>query len=225
MRRIARFILIPLTLVLLAAALPSSVSADVDQWQRVVRARNASAAFFSTSGCDQVEIYVSAMDGKFVNRHGAVNKQGLLGVLVQVRDACAEPGPKGYPVVFSADGMTLDHLRTTPRFDQAWIDATLPGIDSDGNPVELRVALQWRPTANFERSKVSGHAWFPPGEKRGARVDTFSHNLSAPAVAWGTIWMDGQATTLDATQDAALEEVRYMCKVKQHPQGGADIDC
>ncbi|HEX6127643.1 MAG TPA: hypothetical protein VF071_01325 [Candidatus Limnocylindria bacterium] len=225
MRRISRFIMVVVTLGLVVAAMPSSASAQIEDWQRVIRARHAGAVFVQVNGCDQVEIYVSSSDGKYVNRHGAVNKQGLLGVLYIVRDACAEPGPKGYPVTYSADGMSLDSLVTPPRFERASVVARLPGTDDDGNPVLFRVDLQWRPTAVFEKSRVSGHAWFPPGEKRGAWIGTWSHNWMAPAVAWGTVWLDGRAITLQPTVDATLEQVRYMCKVIQHPQGGAELDC
>jgi hypothetical protein len=225
MGRIARLALVLLTLGLLVAALPSVASAQIEDWQRVVRSRHASAVFVQVNGCDQVEIYISASDGRYVNRQAPVNKQGLLGVLVLVRDACAEPGPKGYPVVYSADGMTLDPLGSTPRFGRAWIAASLAGTDDAGGAVELRVDLQWRPLAEFERSTVSGHRWFPPGEKRGAWVGTFSHTMTAPAEAWGTLWVDGEASALEPTQDATLQQVRYACKVIQHPRGGAEVDC
>ncbi len=221
----ARFALVVVTLGLLVAALPATASAEVEDWQRVVRSRHASAVFVQLNGCDQVEVYVSATDGKYVNRRGAVNKQGLLGVLIQVRDACAEPGPKGYPVVYSADGMTLDPLGSTPRFGRAWVAGSLEGTDDAGAAVQLRVDLQWRPLAEFERGRVSGHGWFPPEEKRGAWVGTFSHTLTAPAVAWGTLWVDGRALALEPTHDALLQQVRYACKVIQHPRGGAEVDC
>jgi hypothetical protein len=225
MRRPSRFVLALATLGLLAAALPAATTARVDDWARVVRSRHAGATFVQVDGCEQLEVFASAMDGTFVNRHGAVNKQGLLGVLVVVRDACAEPGPKGFPIVYSADGMTLDRLRSTPQFGSAWVQATLPAMDGDGNQVELRVDLAWRPAGEFERSRVSGHTWFPDGEKRGARVGTFSHNLWSPATAWGSVWLDGRALPLAPTTDATLEQVRYLCMVNQHPQGGFDVDC
>ncbi len=225
MRRPARLVVVLATLAMLAASVPAATAARVDDWARVVRSRHAGATFMQVDGCEQLEVFVSAMDGKFVNRHGAVNKQGLLGVFVVVRDACAEPGPKGFPIVYSADGMTLDRLRSTAQFGTAWIQATLPAMDADGNPVELRVDLEWRPAGEFERSRVSGHGWFPAGEKRGARVGTFSHNLWSPATARGTVWLDGRALPLAPTTDATLEQVRYLCKVIQHPQGGFDVDC
>jgi hypothetical protein len=225
MRRPTHLVIVLATLVLLTMATPAPASARVDDWARVARSRHAGATFMQVDGCEQVEVFVSAMDGRFVNRHGAVNKQGLLGVLVVVRDACAEPGPKGFPIVSAADGMTLDRLRSTPRFDAAWVQAALPATDADGHHVKLRVDLQWQPAGAFERSRVSGHGWFPADQKRGARVGTFSHILSAPATAWGTVWIDGRPLVLQATSDATLEQVRYLCKVIQHPQGGYDVDC
>jgi hypothetical protein len=225
MPRHARFTIVLVTLGLLLATLPATASAGVEDWQRVVRSRHASAVFVQLDGCEQMEIYVSASDGKYVNRRDAVNKQGLLGVLIQVRDACAEPGPKGYPVIYSADGMTLDRLYSTPRFGRAWVAATLPGTDDAGEAVQLRVDLRWEAMGEFERGRVSGHGWFPPDEKRGAWVGTFSHTLTAPAVAWGTLWVDGRALALVPTHDALLQQVRYACKVIQHPRGGAEVDC
>lgn len=220
----ARLILVGIVLSVLAA-LPASASARIDDWQRVIRSRHASAVFSQLTGCDLVEVYVSASDGMYVNRNGPVNKQGLLGVLVIVRDACSEAGPKGYPVVSTVDGMALDRLGSTPRFERAWIDAGLAGLDSDGDPVALRVDLAWVPLAAYERSRVNGHGWFPTGEKRGARVSTFAHGMMAPATAWGSVWLDGTRLTLDPTQDAVLEQVRYRCTVNQHPRGGTDVDC
>ena len=44
-------------------------------------------------------------------------------------------------------------------------------------------------------------------------------------VAWGTVWVDGRAIVLQPTYDAMLQQVRYACKVIQHPRGGAEVDC
>ena len=223
MTRIAR--LLPVLAILAALSAPATAAARIDDWQRVVRSRHVSAAFFAVDGCNGVELYVSAADGKYVNRQGRVNKQGLLGVLYLVRDICAEPGPKGYPIVASVDGMTLDRLATSPRFDRAWVSATIPGTDLQGGAVEIRVELAFQPVADFERSRVSGHGWFPSGEKRGAWVGTFSHAMTAPGLGWGTIWLNGEALALDPTREVVLEQVRYLCKVIQHPRGGAEVDC
>ena len=223
--RFVRFAIVLMALALLAAAVPAAASARVDDWARVVRSRHAGATFVQLDGCRQLEVFVSAMDGAFVNRRRAVNKQGLLGVLVIVRDACAQPGPKGFPIVYSADGMTLDRLRSTPQLGSAWIEAIVPAMDADGNPVQLEVDLRWRPAGEFERSRLNGHGWFPGDGKRGARVDTFSHNLWAPATAWGTVRLDGRELPLQPTTDATLEQVRYSCKVLQHPRGGYEVDC
>ncbi|HEX2193642.1 MAG TPA: hypothetical protein VHK63_01580 [Candidatus Limnocylindria bacterium] len=225
MPRRARYAAALLSLGLLLAAIPAATGARVDDWARVVRSRHAGATFVHVTGCEQLEVYVSAMDGKFVNRHAAVNKQGLVGVLVVARDACAAIGPKGYPVTYSADGMSFDSLRSSARFDSAAVTATLPGTDSNGDAVEIAVEIAWQPTAAFERSRVSGQGWFPPEEKHGARVNTFSHTGMAPAVAWGSVAVDGRVLELAPTLDASLEQVRYACKVIQHPNGGFDVDC
>lgn len=210
---------------ILSAALPAAATATVDDWQRVVRSRHAGATFVQVDGCDQLEVYISASDGKYVNRHGAVSKQGLLGVLLVVRDACATPGPKGFPIVASADAQSLDRLASTPRFDEARMVAELTGVDDAGQPVRFVVDLAWRPAAPFETSRVVGSGSFPEGEKRGARVTTVSHTMTAPAVAWGTIRIGNQVLALAPTSDATLQQVRYSCKVLQHPRGGADVDC
>ena len=62
MLRIARLILIITTLVPLVA-LPATTSARVDDWQRIVRARHASAVFSQLDGCELVEVYISASYG------------------------------------------------------------------------------------------------------------------------------------------------------------------
>ncbi len=103
--------------------------------------------------------------------------------------------------------------------------ATIPGFDSDGNEVSIGLDLRWSPLGVFERSRVSGNAWFPASGQRGAHVHTFSHGLRADAMAWGTVSLDGQAIGLAPTSDATLEQIRYFCQVIQHPRGGFEVDC
>ena len=226
MRRRARILAALILPAMLLASIPSIASASViEDYARVIRSRHASAAFMQVDGCRQVEVFVSAMDGKFGSLHGTINKQGLVGVFYLERNACAEPGPKGFPVVYSADGMSLDHLGSTPKFGSAWVKATLEGTDGDGNPVEIGINLQWAPVEAYERSRVSGNAWFPANGQQGAHVHTFSHGLRAAAMAWGEVTIAGQAIGLSPTVDASLEQVRYFCQVIQHPHGGFDVDC
>ena len=208
--------------ILLAAAAP--VGARVEDYARVIRSRHAGATFVQVDGCRQVEVFVSAMDAKFGSRRGPVNKQGLVGVFYRELDICDGPGPR-FPVVFSADAQSLDKLVTSPRFDTASIDVQLNGTDGDGNPVVIGLQLEWAAIGGFERSKISSNEWFPVGEKRGARVHTFSHGLSAGATASGSVTIAGAEFELSPTTDATLEQIRYFCQVIQHPQGGFDVDC
>jgi hypothetical protein len=226
MRRHARMLAALLLPAMLLATMPSVAGASViEDYARVINSRSASAAFMQVDGCRQVEVFVSAMDAKFGSLHGTINKQGLVGVLYRERDACAEPGGKGFPIVYSADGVSLDHLGSTAKFGSAWVHATLQGSDGDGNPVEMGIDIQWAPVEAYEGSRVKGNGWFSADGSRGAHVHTFSHGLRAAATAWGEITIEGQALSLSPTLDASLEQVRYFCQIIQHPRGGFDVDC
>jgi hypothetical protein len=226
MRRRARCLVVLLLPVVLLASMPAAAGASVlDDYARVIRSRHAGATFVGVDGCLQTEVFVSAMDATFGARQGPVNKQGLVGVFVARRDICATPGPKGYPLVYSADGMTLDRLSTTPQFTSAWVQATIPASDMDGGPITIRIDLQWLPTTPLERSRVHGNAWLPEDVRFGAHVHTFSHELRAAALAWGEISLGGETLTLARSTDAQMEQVRYFCQVIQHPRGGAEVAC
>jgi hypothetical protein len=221
--RILTAVIVPTLMLTLAPTVAGG--SVIEDYARVIRSRHASAAFMQVDGCRQAEVFVSAMDAKFGSLHGTINKQGLIGVLYLERDICADPGPKGYPVVFMADGQSLDRLRTTPRFGSAWASATLQGTDGDGNPVQIGLNIEWSALEAFEKSRVTGNDWFPANGERGAHVHTFSHGLRAPAAASGEVSINGEAIRLSSTFDASLEQVRYFCQVIQHPQGGYDVDC
>jgi len=226
MHRRARLLATLAVPILLLTTVGTATGASViEDYARVIRSRHASAAFLQVDGCRQVEVFVSAMDGTFGARGGRVNKQGLIGVLYVERDICGEPGPKGFPVTYAADGMTLDRLGSTPQFGRAWVRGSVPAMDSDGNQVVIGLDLAWSPVGDYERSRVSGNGWFPASGQRGARVHTFSHGLRADAIARGSISLNGQTLDLAPTGDASLEQVRYFCQVIQHPLGGFDVDC
>ena len=225
MRPAIRLVGVIATLVVfLAAAMPAAAS-TIEDYARVIRSRHAGATFSQVDGCRQTEVFVSAMDAVFGSRPGPVNKQGLVGVFYRELDICAEPGPKGFPVVFQADAQSLDRLVTSSRFTTASLHVVLDGMDGDGNPVELELDLAWTASQPLHRSRVSGNGWFPVDEKFGARVHTFSHGLSAAAVARGSITVDGASIALAMTSDATFEQVRYFCQVIQHPRGGFEVDC
>ena len=226
MRRRTRLLaLLAVPVLLLGLTAGVAGASVIEDYARVIRSRHAGATFVQVDGCRQVEVFLSAMDAKYGTRGGRVNKQGLVGVFYAERDICVEPGPKGYPITYSADGMSLDRLGSSPRFGAAWVRATLPGLDSDGNAVSIGLDVRWSPLGAFERSRVSGNAWFPASGQRGAHVHTFSHGLRADAMASGTVSLDARTIELAPTNDATLEQVRYFCQVIQHPQGGFDVDC
>lgn len=210
---------------LIASVVPAAAANPIDDYARVIESRHAGATFVEIDGCRQTEVFVSAMDATFGSRPGPVNKQGLLGVFYRELDICGEVGPKGYPVVSTADAQSLDRLASAPRFGTASISAVLSGTDGDGAPVEIGIEVAWSAVDEFERSRVKGNGTFSEPGEHGARVHTFSHSLSAPAVATGSVTIDGTRMELGPTEDATLEQVRYFCQVIQHPQGGFDVDC
>lgn len=225
MRPARRLIGILSTLVLMLAAVAPVQASTIEDYARVIRSRHAGATFSQIDGCRQTEVFVSAMDAVFGSRPGPVNKQGLVGIFYRELDVCAEPGPKGFPVVFQADAHSLDRLVSSSRFTSAAVHVVMDGTDGDGNPVQMALDLEWAASEPLHRSRVSGNAWFPVDEKLGARVHTYSHGLSAAAVARGSITIDGTRVDLLPTSDATLEQIRYFCQVIQHPQGGFDVDC
>jgi hypothetical protein len=226
MRRRTRLLAL-LTIPVLLLGLTSGVAgaSAIEDYARVIRSRHAGATFVQVDGCRQVEVFLSAMDAKFGTRGGRINQQGLVGVFYAERNICVEPGPKGYPITDSADGMSLDRLGSSPRFGAAWVRATIAGLDSDGNEVSIGLDVRWSPLEAFERSRVKNNAWFPANGQRGAHVHTFSYGLRAEALASGTVSLDGRTIELAPTSDATLEQIRYFCRVIQHPQGGFDVDC
>lgn len=226
MRHRARILAILVAPALLLAAATSAAGATViEDYARVIDSRHAGATFVQVDGCTQVEVFISASDSVFGARPGPVNKQGLVGVFYAERDVCAEEGPKGFPIVYSADGMSLDRLGSVPQFGSAWLQVSIPGMDSDGNDVQMDLDLHWSATEQFQRSRVSGNGWFSDGETKGAHVHTWSHGLAAAAVAWGSVTVGENTVELDASTDATLQQTRYFCQVIQHPQGGAEVDC
>lgn len=225
MRRSMQLVATLATLVLLLASAAPTRGGVIEDYARVIRSRHAGATFSQVDGCRQTEVFVSAMDAVYGSRPGPVNKQGLVGIFYREVDVCAEPGPKGFPVVFQADAVTLDRLVTSSRFTSAAIRVVMDGTDGDGNAVELAVDLAWTAAEPLHRSRVAGNGWFPVDERFGARVHTFSHGLAAAAVASGSITVDGVPVVLDPTTDATLEQIRYFCQVIQHPRGGFDVDC
>ena len=225
MRFRARILAIVVAPALLLTAATSAGASVIEDYARVINSRHAGATFIQVDGCTQTEVFISASDSVFGARPGPVNKQGLVGVFYAERDVCAEEGPRGFPVVYSADGMSLDSLGSAPQFGTAWLQVSIPAMDRDGNDVQIDLDLHWTAAETFERSRVSGNDWFSYGVTKGAHVHTFSHGLAAGAVASGSVTVGGSTVELVATTDATLQQTRYFCQVIQHPQGGAEVDC
>ena len=174
MRRRTRLLaLLAVPVLLLGLTAGVAGASVIEDYARVIRSRHAGATFVQVDGCRQVEVFLSAMDAKFGTRGGRVNKQGLVGVFYAERDICVEPGPKGYPITYSADGMSLDRLGSSPRFGAAWVRASIPGLDSDGNAVSIGLE---RPLVTAG-SCSSGHGY---RATRGSRPAANGARMSTP---------------------------------------------
>lgn len=206
---------------------PATAAADVPEYQRVIFSRHADAASVDQTGCLKTEIWVSTSDNVFGGRPGPVNKQGLTSALVRQIDVCGEgvaaaAAPPEGDVVFDGIGQTLDPLQTTPRFDRAWIDVTLPVLDEVSNTtVPVHLDLEWTPVGEFDRDTVHTHAKVP----HGAIVNSHSQTLMADAAVSGTVTVDGTPYTFEPVGDAHLQQVKYGCQLIDHPQGEADLSC
>jgi hypothetical protein len=214
-----------------AVLAPTAANADVPEYQRVIKSRLADAALVEVVGCVRTEIFVSSSDSVFGGRPGPVHKQGLTGVLVNQFDTCASAAtgtvraaakPPPGKVIFSGIGQSLDPLNSSPRFDRAWIDVTVPVLDEiSGRTVPVRLALQWTLVGGFDRDIVHTHVRVP----HGAIVNSHSQTLMAAAVVSGTATIGADRVDFGPTAGAHLQQVKYGCQVITHPHGTVDLDC
>lgn len=215
------------------ALMPVSTDARVPEYQRVIKARFAAptAPLVRVDGCIRTEVWADSSDNVFGGRPGRVNKQGLTSVLVIQYDACAAPqsasaaADGGTPgqVVFDGIGQTRDRLNSTPRFDRAWVDATVPVLDDiSGLAVPVRLDLTWRPIAEFDRETVHSHVRVP----HEGIVNSHSQTLTAGAAVRGDVWIGKERMSFGPTQGAVLSQVKYGCQVILHPRAaGSDLSC
>jgi hypothetical protein len=220
-------------LVIVAGAVlaPNAASADVPEYQRVIKSRLADAALVGVAGCIRTEIFVSSSDSVFGGRPGPVHKQGLTGVLVSQFDTCSGAGtgtvraaaePPPGKLIFSGIGQSLDPLNSTARFDRAWIDVTVPVLDEiSGRTVPVHLDLQWALVGEFDRDTVHTHVRVP----HGAIVNSHSQTLLADAVVSGTATIGADLVGFGPTVGAHLQQVKYGCQVITHPHGTVDLDC
>jgi len=214
-----------------AGLVPTAAGAAVPEYQRVIEARLADAALVDVAGCIRTEIFVSSSDNVFGGRPGPVNKQGLTGALVGQFDTCASDAtgtvratakPPPGKVIFSGIGQTLDPLSTTPRFDRAWVDATLPVLDEiSGRTIPVRLDLHWSLVGEFDRDTVHSHVRLP----HGAIVNSHSQTLMGDAVVSGGVRIGTEPFVFGPTNGAHLQQVKFGCQVISHPHGDVDLDC
>jgi len=207
------------------------VGAAVPDYQRVIKARSASAGVGVEVGCLQTMVWVSSSDSMFGGRPGRVVKQGLTSVSVTRVDTCAGSsdtalapagGPPAGVTVFDGTGQTLDRLRSTPRFTKAWIDVTLPLLDEvSGTTVPVHVDLTWLPVGPYQRDTTSTHARDPGA----GIVNSHTQTLMADATVSGTVLVGSELLTFGPSGNATLEQVKYGCQLIRHPRSNTDFSC
>jgi hypothetical protein len=212
---------------------PATVEAGVPQYQRVITARSAlpTAALVAVEGCIRTEVWADSSDNVFGGRPGRVNKQGLTSVLVVGYDTCTHglggsaAGGGGDPgtVIFEGFGQTLDRLRSTPRFDRAWIDATLPVVDEvSGETLTVRLALTWTLVGEFDRDTGHSHVRFP----HEGIVNSHTQTLTGDALVSGEVSIGADRLTFPPTGGAVLSQVKSGCQVIVFPHAsGTDLSC
>jgi hypothetical protein len=231
MRKVRRRLVLSVAAALWVVFVPmSTASADVPEYQRVIKSRLADAALADQTGCVRTVIFVSSSDNVFGGRPGPVNKQGLTGVLVGQWNTCAgaraaghaSAAPPGGEPIFSGIGQTLDPLHTNAHFDRAWISVTVPVLDEiSGHTVPVRLELQWSLVGEFDRDTTHSHVRVA----HGAIVNSHSQTLMGEAVVRGTVTIGSDRLVFGPTTGAHLQQVKYGCQVITHPHGDVDLDC
>ncbi len=210
-------------LALITALIPAAARASVPENQyRVIESRNASAAFFSTEGCYETQVWISSADGKFGGRPGPVGKQGLTSLDVVVYDTCGPWVGKHPPVVFEAFGQDLTVLGTTPRMDRAWVSTSYETLDeATGDPVTISFEMAWQLDGVMQHD--TSHIHVAPSDQ-GVAMSHDNHWYGA-AIASGSVSIDGVTTELAATTEATLEIVKAGCQVIPRPNQSSDLAC
>ena len=231
MKRLGRLVAVLAAAVTLAqpALLPVAAQGAVPEYQRVIKARSASAAITIEAGCRETRIWIASSSNVFGGRPGRVVKQGLTTVLVQRLETCgparvaaAAGEPPVGEVVFEGMGQTLDPLRSTPRFDSAWVQATVPLLDEvSGQTVPVNLHVHWSPSAPYVRDTLSTHV----REPHGGIVNSHSQTRTAPALVEGTVMIADETFTFAGESDASLEQVKYGCQLIRHPHGTTALSC
>lgn len=218
-RSILGTVLVP---ALLLAMLPTTATAAIPEYQRVISSRHADAAFAALDGCLLTEVFLGSTDAVFGGRPGPVNKQGLTDVSMRISDTCAPPVGKGYPALAVWQGQTLDRLDTTPRLDSAWIHAVIPVSDDvSGRTVDAVLDLRWTAAGPMDHDTGHLHTRYPHYGIANSHQNTWMRD----AVAEGTLLIDGTLMQLGPSWDAHLSLVMYGCQTIIQPNSGGDLDC
>jgi hypothetical protein len=202
--------------------LPLTALGAVPEYQRVISSRHADAAVASQDGCLLTEVFLGSTDAVFGGRPGPVNKQGLTDVSMRVSDTCQEPVGKGFPVVAMWQGQTLDPLHSTARLTAAWIDVVMPVTDDvSGRTVPAHLVVRWTADGAFDHDPGHLHVRFA----HVGVVNSHYNNWLRPAIAAGSLEIDGLTMTIGPTTEAHLSLVKYGCQTIIHPGSGGDLDC
>jgi hypothetical protein len=210
--------LAPAAALALAMVMPATAWASTPAIYHTISGTFASAYFTTLDGCLQTEVWISTSVAKYAPQPGVpdrLNKQGLTSISVLVYDTCQPPAGKHFPLVADWWAQTSDRLVAEPRLRGAHLDAVLPMVDSiSGATADVPVHLTWRAMARAHPDTVrNNHVRFL-GE---GIVNTHDNNMVLPAMAWGSITLNGLNVASGTDDGASLEQVKSACMEIRYP--------
>jgi len=208
---------------MMTLTLPATASAAPPAIHHTIDGRFASAYFTSLDACLQTDVWVSSSAATYAPQPGVddtLNKQGLTSVEIVVYDTCKPMEGKHYPIVSEWFSQTPDRLVAESRIRTAHLDAILAMTDSvSGDTASVPVDLNWAATARAHPDPVrNNHVRFP-GE---GIVNTHDNNINLPAMAWGTVWLNGVNVAPEADESATLEQIKSSCMEIAFPHWTGD---
>ncbi|MDH4335592.1 MAG: hypothetical protein OEW24_10155 [Chloroflexota bacterium] len=208
---------------MMTLTLPATASAAPPAIHHTIDGRFASAYFTSLDACLQTDVWVSSSAATYAPQPGVddtLNKQGLTSVEIVVYDTCKPMEGKHYPIVSEWFSQTPDRLVAESRIRTAHLDAILAMTDSvSGDTASVPVDLNWAATARAHPDPVrNNHVRFP-GE---GIVNTHDNNINLPAMAWGTVWLNGVNVAPEADESATLEQTKSSCMEIAFPHWTGD---
>jgi len=159
--------------------------------------RNAGAFFqASDGGCLEMFAGAFANDGKVQSPPGPGSTSSFADVFVEIFDVCNSVS------IYSASGFSdLDDraFQINRTLTSASLNATIPGGDSFGNPVDISVDLVWIGTGDLSRGTFHSHSKSP-----GCVINSRFHGTFRPAQASGTVSVGDTNFTPNPTDNAGL---------------------